>query len=254
MIFANDLYYQNDVLFRILWTDEKNNLVACIAVEDDKGVPELMPYTELSSLVSEGIVNKSDSDPYSNWPLETTLSVNQKGKRDRNWELIESLARSEPQIFFPEERGSLLREKSKASGVALPTLYRLLRRYWQRGLCKNALLPDYRHCGAKGQSKQAVEKLLRNVSEGSSLNKAMSQTRYFPPLMIHMVASGESTGELDQMLERIAHSQQQELESKTALMLGLFEPLMLVVMGGIVMFIVLAILLPVLNMNQLLGF
>ncbi len=56
------------------------------------------------------------------------------------------------------------------------------------------------------------------------------------------------------MLERISNSQQQELESKVALMLGLFEPLMLVIMGGIVMLIVLAILLLILNMNQLLGF
>ncbi|KEQ18072.1 type II secretion system inner membrane protein GspF [Endozoicomonas numazuensis] len=102
--------------------------------------------------------------------------------------------------------------------------------------------------------KQAVEQLASHVSEGTSLNKAMMEIGLFPPLMVHMVASGESTGELDQMLEHIAHSQSQELENKTAILLGLFEPLMLVVMGGIVMLIVLAILLPILNMNQLLGF
>ncbi|WP_163370511.1 Mu transposase C-terminal domain-containing protein [Endozoicomonas acroporae] len=157
MFFANDLYYQGDELFRILWTDEKSDLVACIAVEDDKGMPELMPYAELSSLVSEGIVSKSENDTYSTWPLETSLSASQRSKRDNNWELIEPLVLSGPQIFFSEERVSLLREKSKTSGAGLPTLYRLLRRYWQRGLCKNALLPDYRNCGAKGQSKQAGE-------------------------------------------------------------------------------------------------
>ena len=101
--------------------------------------------------------------------------------------------------------------------------------------------------------KKATEQIARDVSEGMSLNKAMRQTGYFPPMMIHMVASGEATGELDQMLERTAHSQQQELESKISLMLGLFEPMMLVVMGGMVMLIVLAILLPILNMNQLLA-
>ena len=101
--------------------------------------------------------------------------------------------------------------------------------------------------------KKATEQIARDVSEGMSLNKAMKQAGCFPPMMMHMVASGEATGELDQMLERTAHSQQQELESKIALMLGLFEPMMLVVMGGMVMLIVLAILLPILNMNQLLA-
>lgn len=79
----------------------------------------------------------------------------------------------------------------------------------------------------------------------------MVATGYFSPLMMHMVASGEATGELDQMLERVANYQQQEMYNKIAL-LGLFEPLMLVIMGGMVMLIVLAILLPILNMNQLL--
>ncbi|WP_067521687.1 type II secretion system inner membrane protein GspF [Endozoicomonas ascidiicola] len=100
---------------------------------------------------------------------------------------------------------------------------------------------------------QAVQNAARKVSEGSSLNRAMTDTGYFPPLMLHMIASGESTGELDQMLERTANHQQMELEGRITIMLGLLEPLMLVVMGGVVMMIVLAILLPILNMNQLLA-
>ena len=93
----------------------------------------------------------------------------------------------------------------------------------------------------------------KRVSEGSSLNKALAETAYFPPLMLHMIASGEATGELDQMLERTAQNQQMELEGRITVMLGLLEPLMLVFMGGVVMLIVLAILLPILNMNQLLN-
>ena len=101
--------------------------------------------------------------------------------------------------------------------------------------------------------RNAVQEVARRVSEGTSLNKALTETGYFPPLMLHMIASGESTGELDEMLERTAQNQQMELDGRIALMLGLFEPLMLVVMGGVVMVIVLAILLPILNMNQLLN-
>ncbi|WP_066013640.1 type II secretion system inner membrane protein GspF [Endozoicomonas atrinae] len=101
--------------------------------------------------------------------------------------------------------------------------------------------------------KNAVQNAARRVSEGTSLNRALTETGYFPPLMLHMIASGEATGELDQMLERTAQNQQMELEGRITVMLGLFEPLMLVLMGGVVMMIVLAILLPILNMNQLLN-
>ena len=100
--------------------------------------------------------------------------------------------------------------------------------------------------------KNAVQTVAKRVSEGTSLNKSLTETGHFPPLMLHMIASGEATGELDQMLERTAQHQQMELEGRITVVLGLFEPLMMVVMGGVVMLIVLAILLPILNMNQLL--
>ncbi|PJE78610.1 Type II secretion system protein F [invertebrate metagenome] len=101
--------------------------------------------------------------------------------------------------------------------------------------------------------RNAVKEASQRVSEGSSLNQSLAETRFFPPLMLHMIASGESSGELDSMLEKVATNQQQELNARISMILGLFEPLMLVVMGGVVMIIVLAILLPILNMNQLLG-
>ena len=99
----------------------------------------------------------------------------------------------------------------------------------------------------------SVRSVARKVSEGSSLHKALSETGYFPPLMLHMIASGEATGELDTMLDRTSSNQQMELENRIAMLVGLFEPLMLVVMGGVVLVIVLAILLPILNMNSLIG-
>jgi general secretion pathway protein F len=91
----------------------------------------------------------------------------------------------------------------------------------------------------------------QRVSEGSSLRVALEGVGYFPPMLLHMVASGESSGELDAMLEKVARYQQAEVERIVTTMVRLFEPLMLVVMGGLVMFIVMAILLPILNMNQL---
>ena len=89
------------------------------------------------------------------------------------------------------------------------------------------------------------------VSEGASLRVALESAGYFPPMLLHMVGSGESSGELDSMLEKVAIYQQAEVERIVTTIVRLFEPLMLVVMGGLVMFIVMAILLPILNMNQL---
>jgi len=89
------------------------------------------------------------------------------------------------------------------------------------------------------------------VSEGSSLYQALEHSGDFPPMMVHMVASGELSGELDTMLERVAAYQQREFDALVATGLGLFEPIILLVMGGAVLLIVLAILLPIFGLNQM---
>jgi len=89
------------------------------------------------------------------------------------------------------------------------------------------------------------------VQEGSSLSRAMSQETFFPPMMVHMVASGEASGDLETMLERSATNQERELEMTLGTIMGLFEPAMVVFMGGLVLTIVLAILLPIFDLNTM---
>lgn len=89
------------------------------------------------------------------------------------------------------------------------------------------------------------------VQEGISLSKALSQELFFPPMMVHMVASGEMSGELETMLERSATNQERELERTLGTIMGLFEPAMVIFMGGMVLIIVLAILLPIFDLNTM---
>lgn len=99
--------------------------------------------------------------------------------------------------------------------------------------------------------REAVEHASQQVSEGSSLSSTLEQSGYFNPMLINLIASGEATGQLEQMLERAAMNQERELETTMAMLMGLLEPLLIVAMGGVVLIIVLAILLPVLDLNQL---
>ena len=99
--------------------------------------------------------------------------------------------------------------------------------------------------------RKAMERARIDVGEGMSLSKALKKSGLFPPLLTQMVASGESSGRLDEMLEKSALVQENELEARTSIMVGLFEPMMILIMGAIVLVIVLAILLPIFDLNEL---
>ena len=100
--------------------------------------------------------------------------------------------------------------------------------------------------------KDAVQDATARVREGQSLSRALGATRAFPPLLIHMIANGEATGRLDELLDRAARLQQQELENRTATLTTLLEPMLLLIMGVVVLIIVLAVMQPIIETNTML--
>lgn len=99
--------------------------------------------------------------------------------------------------------------------------------------------------------RNALAEATVTVSEGGSLNQALAETGYFPPIMLHMIASGENSGELDSMLARTAEQQENTLANTVSALVSIFEPLMLVGMGAIVALIVAAIMLPILELQNM---
>ena len=101
--------------------------------------------------------------------------------------------------------------------------------------------------------RRAVEDAALKVREGTPIHKALEQSGYFPPMTVYLIASGEKSGKLDDMLERSAVQQERETDTLVSSMLSLFEPILILVMGIVVLLIVMSIMLPILNLNQLGG-
>jgi general secretion pathway protein F len=99
--------------------------------------------------------------------------------------------------------------------------------------------------------RDAVADAAARVREGAPIGRSLGLSRMFPPMTIHLISSGESSGQLENMLERAAISQERELDGLLSALVGLLGPLLIIVMGLFVMGIVFAMLLPIFQMNQL---
>jgi general secretion pathway protein F len=99
--------------------------------------------------------------------------------------------------------------------------------------------------------RQAVEHAAERVREGAAIGRALAASKLFPPMMVHLISSGESSGRLEEMLERAAANQERELDSILTAMVGLLGPLLIIAMGVFVLLIVFAMLLPIFEMNTL---
>jgi general secretion pathway protein F len=166
-------------------------------------------------------------------------------------------------LFTRAMRGEEFRRKAHRQVLRLPLIGRLVRgantgRFMRTlGILFGSGVPILEALRIGSQvvtnvpMREAIDDAAKRVREGVALNKSLSQSRLFPPITLHLIASGEASGKLDEMLDRAATNQERELETLIAAMVGIFEPVLILSMGGIVLLIVLAILLPIFDLNQL---
>jgi general secretion pathway protein F len=100
------------------------------------------------------------------------------------------------------------------------------------------------------QLESVVKTAIGSIREGESIAEPLRRSGYFPPMVTHMIAVGEKSGQLEQMLQNVSRAYEADVETRVTALTSLLEPLIIVVMGGMVAFIAMAIIMPLVQMNQ----
>ncbi len=158
MFRINEVLKVNGHLNRIL-ADISEELLVWIVMDNESALPELVTKRELIEAIELETLVRTE-DPYENlYYLVLKDDSPAKTKRDENYHLIKSIV-CDPNVYLPKVRSSLINQIIAEHGSTKQTIYRLLRRYWQRGQTANALIPDYTNSGARGQKRVAKDKKL----------------------------------------------------------------------------------------------
>lgn len=167
LIFINDLIKWNEAdgsehIERVLWIDPDNMIAYMIDINTTKGFPFARNVKDIIADLIEGYAIKLSDDPHQRLINEDEISEKDLSIRDKAWMIIADIVdvANEPSIYKREERGTLVSKEVERHEVSYPTVYKYLRKYWQRGKNKNALLPDYYNSGGKGKARKPGEKKL----------------------------------------------------------------------------------------------
>lgn len=169
---------------RILWISEEQNALYAIDITKKKGLPVFYHVTDVSNAIETGKATWVDDDPWSLHFFEEELSPAQREVRDKAWNIIVELTgmENEPAIFIKKQRGAMIRKVAEKHNLREYYIYRHLFRYWQRGLNKNALIPDYVFSGGKGKNREPGERKRgrprksMQFSEGINLTSQLRET------------------------------------------------------------------------------
>lgn len=151
MLPVNQVFRIDEHRRRLLWCDAE--LAIWIDIDSTTALPTSIPITDLERLLMDGAIQRID-DPF----LDRTLREVEEGsvdrqKRDAAWSMITE-AVLDTGLFERQSRGRIVTAIMQRHGITKQTVYRILRRYWQRGMCKNALLPDYVNSGGRGKRRK----------------------------------------------------------------------------------------------------
>ena len=170
MLPVNQVLQMGEIRKRLLWSGIEE--VVWIDIDLDSALPEQILVSEVEHLLIEGeLVGIADPFEHVVFRVVEEGSIDQQ-KRDEAWSMLADIV-DNPQLFIRSLRGPIIKEMMERHGVTKQTVYRLLRRYWQRGMCKNALLPDYVKSGARGQRRKPNQAKLgrpRAVKDGQGIN------------------------------------------------------------------------------------
>lgn len=158
MLLRNDLLHYEQPqprTVRVLWIAPNRGYACVFDVHATSAEVERVPMPALEEDLASGLARRLAADPYLVLQGDERLPAKHLALRARAWSIVEPLVRHEPDIYEPRRRGQLIARYTQLHGVSHPTIYRYLRRYWQRGQTPNALLPDYANSGARGKVRAA---------------------------------------------------------------------------------------------------
>ncbi len=167
----NDVYQYGDSRIRVLWSNKQ--IIFWIDIDSENALPKAVERADFEHQTANGSLKKIE-DPY----VHIALTAPKEGSKaeqvqENAWAAIKDIISAQPAIYLRKERGSLIDQVQKQSGAIKQTIYRWLRRYWQFGLCKNALSGRYEKCGGAGKTRAAGEKKRgapRTRSAGTGIN------------------------------------------------------------------------------------
>ncbi|MBT3069572.1 Mu transposase C-terminal domain-containing protein [Rhodomicrobium sp. Az07] len=151
-------YPADGLVERVLWIDPANRGLYAIDIHAARALPVFRIMEDMERLREAGVWRHAASDPWLRPVVEDAIPASHRAKRNRGWLMIKPLISDQPAIFDEIKRGRAITKAMASTGATNQTLYRLLRRYWQRGLTPNALLPDYGNCGGRGKDKAVSAK------------------------------------------------------------------------------------------------
>lgn len=181
-LYVNELLEEKNsqCFYRVLWIDPGNIVVYLIDVKSKNALPMVRRASDIVEDIINGEILKHRDDPFKangTGANETNLQY-----KDNAWNIIKDIVNKEPDIFVREKRGKLIEKATTAHKVTKMTVYKYLRRYWQRGKNPNSLIPDYKNSGGRGKDKGKKKENARigrppDFEEGASLINIDEETK-----------------------------------------------------------------------------